>query len=252
MNLTPLVLLLSMVSAPQGEAAGTKSTPSEILTKMFARYASANSISGTIAMTQSANGASIHTNTELQFDRPSQLYLRQVRDGSTARQWLVTSDGTEWTYDRPESQSGAFGKPRYREYVTQHGYRMTMSDFLTGASSSLGDVNAMLISAMSSKEWMKRLTGQWASLQYDGKSTLDGQSVLKISGQYRENPSLAPSGTFEIYVSEAGDFLRYATRQRMQFPKISQDPIEIVTVWNSTLKIGAVTDPKLYRVVIAN
>ena len=252
MNANCLALILSVLTTPQGEVTNGQKTPSEILSNMFAHYAAAKSAVGTVTMTQTANAVSIHTKTELQFDRPSQLYIRQVRDGSRSHQWLVTSNGKDWSYDRPDTQSGGYGKSRYHEYVTQHGYTMNLADFLGASSKSLGDVNPMLISAISSKEWMKQLTGQWASLDNRGKTTLGDLSVVEITGQYRENPSMPASGTFEIYVTDAGDFVRYVVHQRLAFPKISQEPVDVTTIWDSTIKINVQTDPNLYRVVLSN
>jgi hypothetical protein len=140
---------------------------------------------------------------------------------------------------------------RHIERISQHNYTMVLSDFLEAASRSLGDMSPMLVSAISSKEWLKRLTSHWATLTYKGKSDMDGRSVNKIAGQYREEATSEPSGEFEAYVTDDGEFLKYVLLQRLSFPKVSKDPIEVVTVWESNLKEGATTNPVLYKAIPA-
>jgi len=243
---TAIALLLSLHVPQQDASEPTKLSASQIMSRVFSRYAAAQSAVGSIKMTQSAQNVSINIETELQFDRPSKLYLHQSRNGSRPGQWLVCSDGKEFSYDRPE---GGFGKPRYVELVTQGGVEQKIGDFYMAAEKSLGEMNAMLDIAISQPSRLRRLMAQWATLTYQGKVALNGVDVQKITGEYRDDPKLAPSGKFEIYVNDAGDFVRYVVNERFMFPSRSKEPIDITTVWDSNIKLGAKTEPALYRVI---
>jgi hypothetical protein len=249
--ITTVIALLIGIQGSQPDSNNQEGlSASQIMSKMFAHYAEAKSAAGTIRMTQTANGVSVHTNTELQYDRPSQIFLHQIRDGSQARQWYLTSDGKEFSYDPPATRNPLiFGHKRMVEYVTQHNISMTLVDILGAASRSLGDLNPMIESAISSKDLLKKLTGQWATIVYGGRHTVNGQTVQAVSGQFRENPNSPVSGEFEAYVSPQGDFMRYVLRQRLEFPQYSRDPIEVTTTWDSDLKVGVTTDKSLYRVI---
>jgi len=222
---------------------------SEILSRMFAHYAEAQSLVGTIKMTQSANGASIHTETNIQFDRPSLIYLHQMRDGSQAHEWYLTSDGKTFSFDPPDNRNPIYGRKRPVEYVGQHNTNLTLPDFLSAASHSLGDLNPMIKVAIGSKPWLQNLTSQWASIVYRGRVTVNGQMVQAISGQYREHTGLPVSGDFEAYVADNGDFVRYVLKQRLMFPQVSKEAIDVSTTWDADLKLGAKTDRSLYKVV---
>ena len=220
------------------------------MSQMLSHYASAQSVVGTIKMTQSAQGISLHIITELQYDRPSMVYIHQVRDGSRAKMWTVTSNGSVWSYDRPDNQDAHMGPNRHVEYVTQNNITMKLSDFFGAASHSLGDMNPMLISAMSNPDWMRRLTGQWATLVDKGPTTINGQQVEEVGGKYRDGIGHSQSGEFEAYVTNAGDLVKYVLYQRMAISGVSKQAVDITTVWESNLQVGAVTNKDLYKPIL--
>jgi hypothetical protein len=221
-----------------------------MMSQMLAHYASAQSLVGTIKMTQSAQGVSLHITTELQYDRPSMLYIRQIRDGSRPKVWTVTSNGSIWSYDRPDNQDAHMGPNRHVEYVTQNNITMKLSDFFGAASHSLGDMNPMLISAISNPDWLRRLTGQWATLVDKGSTKINGQVVEEIAGKYRDGVGHSQSGDFEAYVSDAGDLVKYVLYQRMAITGVTKGAVDIMTVWESNLQVGATTNKDLYQPIL--
>jgi hypothetical protein len=250
--ITLAIAMLIGIQGPQQDSNGSqKESPSKIMSRMFAHYAEANSVVGTIRMTQSAQGKAVHTQTELQFERPSKIFLRQVRDGLKGRQWLLTSDGNTFSYNRPDDED--YGRDRYVEYVTQHNKALTISEEMLAAYKSLGDVNPILESTVASKEWLTRLTQQWATLVYHGRATVNGKDVAEVTGEYRDTNLVKVSGTFSAYVTDEGELVRYQLKQIMQVGNPTNPretiPVEVVTTWDSDLKLNGRTDPTLYRVV---
>jgi hypothetical protein len=246
--MTLAIAVLMAIQAPQQDSTTQpKPSPSRIMSKMFAHYAGARSAVGTIKMVQTAKGYTVHTETDMQFDRPSLIFIHQVRDGVKGREWFLTSDGKEFSYDRPEDE--LYGHSRYVEYVTQHSTALTLGDFLLASVLSLGDVNAMIESAVASNEFLKRLSGQWASLVYRGRTTVDGQEVQAVTGQYRDNALSKITGEFEAYINDAGDFVKYVVHQHLRLGKTSGDMVDVDTTWTSNLKIDVPTNPKLYKVI---
>ena len=246
---TILALMISGYGVVQEPTGAEKPVPGKLITKMFARYANATTVIGTIAMTQTANGVSVHTRSELQFDRPSKLYLRQVRDGALAGQWLVTSDGSYWSYDRPDTVDPHLMPPREVELVSQNHKTQTVPDLIDAASHSLGDLNAIIISAVSSKTRLKAMISQWSDLTYQGEATVGNQNLHRIVGAYHNIPSAPQSGDIELLINNEGDFVRYKVHQRLSFPKVSAETVEVTTIWESDLKVGGPTNSALYKVV---
>ncbi len=257
--LTTAIALLMAAQAPQTTGGDTLSA-SQILTKMFARYASAQSVSGNIKMVQTITGdpkvmqtaknGTIEADSQLQFDRPTKIFLHQTRSGTKGGEWYLTSDGKEFSYDRP-NQTGdiIYGRRRYVELVTQHGVNLTIANFLGAASHSLGDINPMIEAAIADPDRLKRLVAQWASLEYRGRFSVNGQMVQGMSGQYRDSPTAPINGNFEAYVSDAGDFVRFVLIQKFSYPKVSPEPFEVKTTWNSDIALNVKTDPGLYKVI---
>jgi len=247
--ITTAIALLITIQAPQQDSTNpTKLSASQIMSKVFSRYASAQTISGTVKMSQTARDVTVHINTELQYERPGKIYIHQARDGSHPQQWLLTSDGREFSYDRPE---GAFGRDRFVEWVSQNGVDQKIQDLYMAAEKSLGEQNAVLDIAVSQPNRLKLLLKQWATLSYDGRVTVNGDQVHKITGQYRENVDLPPAGTYEIDVSENYDLVRYITDERRVFsvPKQGAVELNLHTEWDSNLQVGAKVQPNLFRVV---
>jgi hypothetical protein len=247
MTALALAVFFVIPAAHQEVAPQPKVSASQIMSKMFAHYADAKSAVGTVKMAQTADGVTVHTNTDLQFERPNLIFLHQARDGSRARQWFLTSDGREFSYDRPEDQ--VYGPDRFVEYVTQHNVTLTISEYLLASMKSMGDINPMLESAIASREWLKRLTGQWASLTYRGRSTVNGQEVDWISGKFRETAFAKASGEFEAFITDSGDFVRYVLHQQVTFKRLRKEPINITTIWDADIKLNVKTDPSLYKVL---
>lgn len=249
-----LTLLLAQVSAP----AQTAQSPSVLITKMFAKYAAAETLLGKIRLTQTAGSASVTVDTDLQLERPSKMYLRQARGGSDPKMWLVTSDGKMFSYGRPEGI--LYGKDRYLENVhvqdkvpgldVQRDIFLTNKDIYVAVRKSIGDRNAAMDIAVGRSDDLRVLTSQWTAFANYGKFKVNDVEANKILGGYVGEYGQAPSGSFELYITDDGDLVRYVVRQKMKFPQASQETFEIVSTWDSVLLVNAKVNPALFEVVL--
>ncbi len=105
--------------------AAPKADAGVLISKAFARYDAAQTVSGTIRLIQEAKGISVQIDTELQYERPSKIYLRQVKGGSDPQQSLLVSDGIKFSFDKPLE---ALGPARFTEDVTQKGRQQSVGD----------------------------------------------------------------------------------------------------------------------------
>lgn len=86
--ITTAIALLTIIQGPQRDSSNPdKTTAAQIMSKVFSRYADAQTAVGTVKMTQTALDVTLNIDTELQFDRPGKIYLHQTRNGTHARQW---------------------------------------------------------------------------------------------------------------------------------------------------------------------
>ncbi|MCX7800754.1 MAG: hypothetical protein N2109_10480 [Fimbriimonadales bacterium] len=221
--------------------------PSELISRAMAKYAAAQTIVGTIRLTQAAAGQSGTIETTLQIQRPDRLFLRQVQNKTPAKVWLVTCDGRGFTYDAPVEAEGQ--KPlRLYESLNKETGRMTVQDVYRATVASIGDRSAPLDIAIGHKEDLRFVAGQWATLQLAGQTEVRGALCHKIRGLWREFPGGPAVGRFELYIDEQNLIRRYAIEQTIRLQP-NQPPLQVVSVWDVDLRLDAAVDPALFRLV---
>lgn len=247
-----LTALLALTS-PQGAAQGTAPAvdAGALISKAMAHYYDAKSLSGQIRLTQSAKGVTLTIDTFIQYDRPNQFAIEQARTGAVAKRIFMVSDGKKFSYDRPE---GTYGQNRFLEDVTQkdfvskRDYTQSVKDMYSAASRTLLDRSPILDIAIGRREDLTVVRDKWGAKKVTGRTTLRGTEVVVIEGAYHDRPGAAPTGTFQMMVTEQGDILRYGHTQRYRVPDQTNETIEIVSIWDADLKVDAKTDPSRYRV----
>jgi len=200
-------------------------------------------VAGQITLTQAAQNVKITIQTDLQYDKPDKIYLRQTKQGGEPHQWLLVSDGKIFSYDKP---AGILGPPRFREYVTEHNMHQDVRAIYTAADRSLGDRSCMLDIAIGKTDDLKAIVGQWATMKLVGNSKIDEQEVTEIDGDYRENSLSAITGRYQMFIGKDGDFVRYVLYQRFAVPDHADQVVDVTSTWDSSLKVDGPTNPELY------
>lgn len=244
-----LTALLALTS--QGAAQAPAPDAGALISKAFTRYYDAKSLSGQIRLSQSAKGVTLTIDTAIQYDRPNQFLIEQVRNGSTPKRIYAVSDGKKFSYDRPE---GTLGQSRFiedvtqRDQVTKRDYVQNLKEMYSAASRSLLDRSAILDIAIGRREDLAVVRDKWGAKKVTGRTTLRGTEVVVIEGAYHDRPGAAATGTFQMMVTEQGDILRYGHTQRYRVPDQTNETIEIVSIWDVDLKVEVKTDQGRYRV----
>lgn len=228
------------------------SNAAEVVSKMLAHYNAAQTMTGTILMTQSAMGKSVRTETVLQFEKPDKLYIKQISRSSQPRQWLVTCDGQYVAYDTPNDIRDT-NEERLVEPLVSNGVKQKFTDIYRAVVRSLGDRSAPLDIAINRLEDLKFLRGQWKTVEWAGEEEVNGEKLQSVRGLWREYPD-APthSGTFQMWITPSGDLRRYAIIELVKFPlgpgQLS-DPQEVITTWDARLVVDGKPDPALFKLV---
>ncbi|HSI73199.1 MAG TPA: hypothetical protein VK934_08470 [Fimbriimonas sp.] len=253
MLITFVAALVALQGAPQD---APQETAVQVVEKALAHYAEARTIAGTVALKQQARGVIVKSETLLQFDKPSKIVLRQVYNGfepipdtnnvrpSVIRRALI-SDGKTFSFDLPD---GVRGKGRSIERVSQNGHSQTIQDLYETERLSLVDKNPMLDMAIGRSQDLRRLLDQWASMKLHGKVKVGEQDVTAVTGSFREDVGAAVSGTFEAYFSKDYDLVRYVLKQRFTVPNQPEQIVEVLSIWDSSLKVNAPVDASAFVV----
>jgi hypothetical protein len=235
-------------ATPQAaQASGAPASASDLISRMLGRYAQAQSVVGTIEMTQEAKGVVVTTDTELQFERPDKIYLRQVEHSSEGRSFLLTSDGTTFSYDRPPNH---LGPTRYTEPTQTRYKKLDLGEMYTATRESIVDPNHMLNIAIGRTGDLKKFAAQLANFQIVGSQKVGDETIYEIVGKYALQLNAEASADFDMYISSSGDFRKLSVRQSYgvaKHPEIA--PIPVTTTWISTLQVNAKPNPSLFKTV---
>ncbi len=255
--MTPLVASICLGFAQES---APRVTAAELISKAFARYASADRIVGDIRLTQVAQNRSVNVDTQIQLEKPAKVFLFQRRGGSEPRERLVTSDGRTFSYDKPDK---SLGRPRYTEdihiFFANKPKDLTIGDiYLAGVTREWADKGAMLDVIVARSEATEKgkiypdlqyRLSQWPAFQLQGKVRIGNVDAWGISGSYRDDESKPVTGSFELYITDTGDIVRYVLRQQMEFPNITKDIINVVSTWDIHVIVNGTTNAALFRVV---
>jgi hypothetical protein len=252
-------LILTCAQQTPAQAPAAVESPAALIGKMFAKYASADTLLGQIRLTQSVGQVSVVVTTDFQMEKPAKLYIRQQRGGSDPKMWLVTSNGVLFSYNRPE---GIGGPDRFVENVhvqdkvpgldVQRDIRLTNQDIYVAARKSLGDRNAAMDIAIGRTDDLRALASQWVKFANYGKFKVNDVETNKIMGGFAGFIGQPPSGTFELYITDDGELIRYVVREKQTFPDLSKETYEVVSIWDSKLLINAKVNPAFFEVVPAS
>ena len=253
MLITFVVALVALQGAPQD---APQETAVQVVEKALAHYAEARTIAGTVVLKQSAKGITVKSETQLIFEKPSKISLRQTYNGfeptdgnghvrPTAIHKALISDGKTFSFDLPE---GVRGKGRSIERVTQNGHSQTIQELYETERLSLVDKNPMLDMAIGRPQDLRRLLNQWASMKLHGKVKVGEQDVTAVTGSFREDVGAAVSGNFEAYFSKNYDLVRYVLKQRFTLPDHPDEIIDVLSIWDSSLKVNAPVDASAFVV----
>ncbi len=255
--MTTLVFALALVLPAQEPA---KVSASGLIGKMFAKYATAETLLAKIRLTQSTTGASVTIDTDFQSEKPSKLYIRQTKGGQEPRSWLVTSDGVLFSYDNPNGKSGGFfGADRFMENVhvqdsvdglnIRRDIFQTNKEIYVAARKSLGDRNAVMDILIGRSDDLRVLANQWFQFGMQGKTKINDVEVYKIIGGYIGPAGNTVSGSFELYIKEDGEFVRYVTKEKMTFTQVTQQTFEVVSTWDASILVNAKVNASLFTVL---
>lgn len=268
-------LYVALIMAGHNEQ-GLKST--EVISKCLAKYAEAKSGVGEITMTQNAGPKKIQIKTDLQFERPSKLFIHQTSEALAPNDWLVVSDGVNFGYDIPNAQEGTrrrlFEAVAIKESTTGASKTLKIQDIFMAAKRSLGDVLSPYV------EFATQTTGENQSLRGfinrfskieatpKEKTLADGTPIYSISGliafgnllQKEDGTPLLDKdgnavyegkGRFELQIGKEFDLLGMRTTESMEIKDAATNlptMIQIVTIWSGKLNLNQTPADTIFKV----
>ncbi len=223
-------------------------TAGEVVSQMLSRYSKAVSAVGTIQFTQSFKTASVTIATQLQYEKPSKVYLRQTKVGRSEKDFLLTSDGKVFTYNAPEAAaSGERPVYRFAEPVEANGKLLDVKAIYLAGVATMIDRSAPLDIIVSRREDLLFLRDQWVGLTL----AVDPKGY-RITGKWRENAGQIVSGTIAMTISKEYDLLAYRIEEKREFRVASGQSLPadiLVSDWKVDVKVDAPCDPALFTVV---
>ena len=197
-----LALLPILVADDPNISAGS------VISEMLAKYSKAQTFAGAINFVQDAGDVKATVTTKLQMKRISKLYIRQERKNSDPFVWLITSDGSRFSYNEP--MEGKFAGGRLMESVRQvNGVVLDYKGIYAACALSLGDRSAATDIIFSRIEDLKYLRNQWATLDFVKPKEKLPDGYRAIGGQWRQYGQAPVSGTWMMWIDANANLKRY-------------------------------------------
>ncbi len=239
-----IATLIFALAASQQELPSAKS----LIGAMFLKYYNASTVKGRIRLTVTASTGSASLDTEVQVERPGRLYIHQVKNVGDKKQWLVTADGTTFTYDPPRGTAFTSDSRLFEEMGPTKPVK-DLKDAYSASALSLGDRSVPLDIAVARSSNLDDFRYQLATIKTEMETTLDGKPVYVIDGNWREYGQGPVLGKFQIYVSKEGDLYRYVVSQVVKIPGANMAPQQLVQTWDVDLVCNGPVDQRLFTVV---
>lgn len=250
-----ILSFVACIALLQGQDTVVQPTAGQLISKMLARYSNVDSEVGRIRLTVAAANDKVTVDTEFAFQKPNLVYIHQTLNTREPKEWLTVSNGTVFSYNMPNSlATGSAFSPsannRLREAVTVKGVSMSCREIYGASTESLKDRSMPLDIAFARSTDLKFRIAQWDTHNALGRETIGEQSAYVIGGNWREYPTAPVSGKYKMWITEAGDLLRYEELQTIGLP--NQDPrapliTQLVTsTWEVDIKINVPPDKALF------
>lgn len=257
---TIATLILFAAPAP----AIRQNSASQLVSKMLQYYSDAPSLTGNITLTASDGAGRVRVDTTIQYQKPSLIYIRQVKSGSNPMQWMIVSDGKYFSYNSPENLPGS--NQRLTEKVSQlvpdqysvdkDGKRVPkyanydIRQIYAVGAVSLGDRSVPLDVAIGRREDLEHDNLTWVTVNPNGKKTVNGEQGTSIVGKWRPYGNAASdpnsiTATYEMVIADDGRLLQYSTFQPMEGGGSSA---VLTLTWDVDLKVGGKVDTALFKI----
>lgn len=224
-------------------------SPAGLISKMFAKYYSAQTVSGKIHYTVSAPTGSATLDTEVQIERPGKLYIRQFKTGGDKKVWIVTADGTSVSYGAPKG-TPVPDNQRLQEKVGPMWPLKDLRDAYAAASLSIEDRSVPLDIAVGKTTDLDHFRYQLKSLKNEGTTQVDGKTAYVLGGDWSEYGDAPVSGKFQLVVSETGELYRYVVRCVVAVPDAKNIPPQPITqTWDVNLVVNGPVNEDLFTIV---
>lgn len=232
-------------TTPQAQDAGS------VISSMLMRYYQAQTLKTTIVHTVSALGKSQTIQTDLQFDRPSLLSIRQVRSEPDANVWIAASDGKAFSYPVPigivlgTDQSKTIVEP----VKNALGQDQSVQDLLQAAADSFPDFTDPLLIMAGWKDAQKVMIARWSNLQLQTITDKNGVKDWAITGIYTNSPVSPIKGTFTMIISPDYDLLSLEIKRSYAAPGIgSNQAVATVDTWICQTTLNGTVDQTLFHI----
>jgi hypothetical protein len=236
---------------PSGAEQPTASPPdpAKIVSAMLAHYFHADSMSGKILLTTTADGARGQLLTTLQFKSPAFVYIRQDMAAATQRSWLIICDGTDFEYPVPQGMIGSAQGRILSESLSVSQGITSFRDVYKIGGQGLKDRSAPLEMAFSVSDELRALRREWVTMRYAGQTQLRGETCDVIEGYWSESGK-APEASYRMTIGPDKDLRRYEIFGKLSLSEGRKQvigPVDVKEVWDVDLKVNGPVDESLFH-----
>lgn len=248
-----LTVIAAFAVGMQDPAAGAANiNPSQLISKMLAYYNDARTLVGSIVMTQKFGEQGGTITTQIQFEQPDKVYIRQQKSTGDRRVWQIVANGKAFAYDAPDLRTSEHSRRLVEAQVIEQKrpngqveelMRFSFRDVYGVGAPSLGDRSTPLDIAIGRNSDLRAIRDQWKTVAYRGTADYNGKTVHVVMGDWRPYGTADAEGQYRMYLTDAGELLQFARSETVNF---EGSPKSILTTWDVKLEKNGSPDPRLF------
>lgn len=238
-------------SSSQTSASQAQPDPSSIISAMLLRYYNASSLKATIVHTVAAMGKSQSIQTDLQFERPSLISIKQSRSEPDPQTWIASSDGKLFSYPVPTGVVLGSDQSKWLVEPVKNnlGNEQSIQDLLQAAADSLPDISDPVLIMAGWKDAQKAMIRKWSNLQLQTVVDKNGVKDWAITGIYTSGATGSLKGNFTMIISPDNDLLSMEIKRNFAIPNGTPDQaVQTVDTWICQTVLNGAVDHSLFKI----
>lgn len=213
----------------------------QLVSRMLKVYADTRQLDGQIVLTASDGHGTTKMTTDVAYDAPSKILVRQVAVGSEGRTVIVISNGQKFVYTAPDYLHDT---TLLEEPINLNGYIRQYREIFGVAGQSLIDRSVPLLILIAQPDDLKEVVKRFITVDDLGSSTINGRSCRLVGGTYREVVGGSTFSKYRMAIDEKAQLVQFALQQTYVS---DTERMTLNLVWDVNVRTGVAPDSARFR-----
>ncbi|MBX3095439.1 MAG: hypothetical protein KF812_01120 [Fimbriimonadaceae bacterium] len=236
-----MVALLLGALLQSGSALQSQEGVSQLVSRMLKVYADTKQLDGQIVLSASDGQGTTKMTTDIAYNAPSKILVRQVAPGTEGRTVIVVSNGQKFVYTAPDYLHDT---TLLEEPVNANGFVRQYRDIFGVVGPSLIDRSVPLMILIAQPDDLREVVRRLVTVDDQGTLQVNGKSCRLIGGTYREVVGGATFSRYRMAVDENAQLVQFVLQQTYGG---ASERMTLNLVWDVNVRLGIAPDESRFR-----